>query len=256
MEVIVTYDVAKISRTEQVTSFDVAKYMADSSNDVYPGTVKTLMMYTGFSVFSSFYNAKELVQQLKIAREKMNLNTSLADHSKGASGVRNYSLAVFMDLKDCGHFRGSLGEKAKEILPHVDIIAILLRPNYHSMAFNAEVTHKMFITKFEDCERKLKEEKAGIQVMPAVLWMSRSKKGAISSMARGWQLMSNWARKEDKNIIMYEAFDTPNGHLISDQGWWKLKDRSEHVISMDAFVEKIQGDLILHFVILFSYIML
>lgn len=235
MEVVVSYDVSKIARTTEVTSFDVAKYMADKANSIYPGTVKTLMMYTGFSIFSAYYSTKDTVQQLKIVREK----------TGGGNGTANstsfkYDLAVFLDLKDCGHFKGSLGQKAKDFLPHVDIIVTLLRPNYHQMSFNAEILHKMFVTKFEDCERKLKREKPNIRVIPSVLWMA--KKGSVGGMAQAWQLISDWSKKKDIEVIMFEAFDTPHGHLISDQGWWRLKDKAEHEIKEDSFVEKVFGN--------------
>lgn len=231
MEVIVSFDISKVARTKLVTSFDVAKWMADSANQIFPGTVKTLMMYPGFTVFSSYYNVHDTIQMLKVAKEKIS--------GGGGNATFNYKLAVFLDLKDCGHFKGPLGEKAKDILPHVDTLVTLLRPNYHQMTFTPEVIHKMFTVKFEDCERKLKKEKEGIKVIPAVLWMAR--KGTVKGMVEGWGLMSEWGRKRDKEVIMFEAFDTPNGRLLSDQGWWRLIDQAEHEIKVEGFVEKIEG---------------
>ncbi|ODM97557.1 hypothetical protein Ocin01_09128 [Orchesella cincta] len=228
LNVIVSFDISKVVRTEQVTSFDVAKWMADSANKLFPGTVSTLMMYTGFSLFSSYYNVKDTAQQLKIAKEKM----------AGNETSPSYQLAIFMDLKDCGKFHGQLGEKAKEFAPHVDMIATLLRPSYHQMNLKPSVVHKMFVTKFEDCEKKLKKERSGIRVVPSVVWMSR--KDSASNMVEFWELMSEWAEKSNRSIIMFEAFDTPHGHLIADQGWWRLKDIAEHKITADAFVEKLQ----------------
>ncbi|CAL8091662.1 unnamed protein product [Orchesella dallaii] len=228
LNVIVSYDISKVTKTEQITSFDVAKWMSDSANALYPGTVKTLMMYTGFSLFSAYYNVKDTVQQLKEAREKIDRNVTEFD----------YELAIFMDLKDCGKFHGQLGEKAKELAPHVDMIATLLRPSYHQMGLKPSIVHKMFITKFEDCEKKLKEERPGIRVVPSVVWMSR--KDSASNMIEFWELMSEWAKRGNRSVIMFEAFDTPHGHLIADQGWWRLKDIAEHKISADAFIEKLQ----------------
>lgn len=229
------------------TSFDVAKHMADAANEIYPETVKTLMMTMyrtetyEYADESTDYSYWQYIQDWHQSDDEFEL--IYVEHLYHSAWP--YNLGIFMDVHDCGRFGGHLPHKVKEVLKYVEQVALFIDPTtfHHLTTLSAQETHKMFLAKFEDCERKLQKEKASVKVMPSSLWKNHHV--TISSMVDDWMKKSQWAVENSKEVIMYEAFDTPGGRdfYYWGHGWWRLKDRTTYTINETVFVEKIDGKL-------------
>jgi len=258
IKVMVSFDLSPASRiqlpahAEYKNSFEVAIHYAEMANKVSPGTVDTLLLHHDDYLR---VRAKNRLGHLEVPNLLHSARETL-DQLKNNENVTKYKLGVTISLALCGNDVSKNLTYSSQILSKFVKYADLVIPVVYveatdfdsdSVDFTPQFEHAMQLESFKKCEQALKLLKPQVEIIPLVICndpKSRSGDG-LALFFQCWRLMSNWAKENERRVIMYEAFDrsTSDPDYISSVGWWRLKNGTDANITETSFEQKRQSEI-------------
>ncbi|CAL8147141.1 unnamed protein product [Orchesella dallaii] len=240
MKVMVSFDLSPSSQMEShptfFNSFLVAKHYADQANTIFPGTVDTLLLH----------HDDYLRVQAEGRHGHVNIPAELhtAWSELNQRGNKKYNLAVTISLDLCGVTEESgrnLSEIRSQFVKYADIVVPVIYVGSDRLFTPCE-EHSWQLELIRNCEANLKELKATVETIPIVICRTRLEISGTTTFGQCWQLMSDWAIKNKRKVIMYEAFDNLNGDYVGGNGWWRLTSQFTTGLENSAFEKKRQGE--------------
>ncbi|CAL8145231.1 unnamed protein product [Orchesella dallaii] len=243
------YHLLNLSNSSYLNSFEVGKHYADKANKIHPNTVDTFLMH--HDDYLRVNNKKRrgytfLPTELQSVRESLN-------KSNASPNATKYKLGITISTALCGVTvtMHPTQEKIKTLLPalveYADLIIPIIyigQPSTSELKPSEEHAAQLGI--LSECEENLKNIKIQIEIIPLVICSPPKSKSllAISNFLQCWQLMSDWAQKNNRKIIMFEAFDRyyRDPDYVSGVGWWRLQNDSADTVNETLFWEKAEVD--------------
>ncbi|CAL8146760.1 unnamed protein product [Orchesella dallaii] len=257
LQVMVSFDLStnayhsfnNLSNGSYRNSYVVAKYYADKANKIHPNTVDTLLMHHDDYLRVNHRSRKGYTfvpPELHSARESLN-------QSNASPNTTKYKLGMTISTAICGIAIG-MGPKIEAfytVLPTLVEHADLIIPIYYiGQQSNFELTptekHVIRLDIFNECEQVLKIIKPQIETIPFVICNrpTSSSLHSISNFLQCWQLMSDWAQKNNKKVIMFEAFDRhyEDPDYVGGVGWWRFPKDGANTANETLFWERAEVD--------------
>ncbi|CAL8077999.1 unnamed protein product [Orchesella dallaii] len=206
-------------------SLDGAIVLADFANKLYNGTVDTLLLLDeDYLHGETYYKAKDKEVYLEETLYSVKWAISTLTNQLGA---REYKLGVLLPYQffyDDGDQNLETSGIKIEILMNVDVIMVATIDD--DGVNNHLVEHSNIVKIIEASDSVLRKLKLNVTIIPVVFCNNRSpfyQNGFVDyERFECWQHMNNWAVKNNRKIIMYEALDN-RFDRFQDLGWWTIK---------------------------------
>ncbi|CAL8146286.1 unnamed protein product [Orchesella dallaii] len=155
------------------------------------------------------------------------------------NGNKMYKLAVTVSLNLCENV-GSSSNLLQKFVSYADIIIPVIYVG-STGNFTPCEEHDRQLELIQKCETNVKQIKADVEVIPIVICRKSVGAGVNSTFGQCWQLMSDWAKRNQRKVIMYEAFDRVAGEYVGGNGWWNLKYAYGYYTSEASFEKRPQA---------------
>ncbi|ODM91733.1 hypothetical protein Ocin01_14951 [Orchesella cincta] len=230
----------KSSTEDSVLDFADTLKVAKSANKIFPGTV-TAIAYHKFSIFD--FNLVDFdVDFISDATDIAVLKETLALELGSRNTESHLRFGAFVDLSACDDFKHHFDQLA----PWLNFVIVDLSAN---MKKHSDSMLREGISYWIHCRDAFQKSFPKVEMMMTVNCrkVARDENVVLDDMARCAHFIGEWGKENNVEVILSQAFDVPfanssvetNIAKYTNDGWWKLRRKSEVNITRDSFMEKI-----------------
>ncbi|ODM90932.1 hypothetical protein Ocin01_15750 [Orchesella cincta] len=234
IKTMVSFDLSPSSRIEQnptfYNSFLVAKNYADEANKIFPGTVDTLLLHHDDYLRvneRSRIGHRNLPTELHSAWDSLNKSeSSSANNTRYKLGVTiSYSLCATRKDENSTEILSKFVEYADAVMPVIYV---------KSPRLTSCEEHDKQLELLHNCETQLQKLKPNVETIPIVM-CQRPDSRSVAEFSRCWQLMIDWAIRNERKVIMWEAFSRYNSDYVGGAGRWRVNDNEATNVNETSF---------------------
>ncbi|CAL8147213.1 unnamed protein product [Orchesella dallaii] len=216
------------SNSTPVLDLKIALEVAESANEIFPGTVTTLL-FDGFRKVDKIEHLNQL---------KTGLNSEPAKRAI-QKGIK---IGTIIDLRTCQKFNSSVFAPITE---KVELFIIDVKDSKAVARHPISILRKR-IFDAGICMRFLKGLAPDVKVMVSVNCKeiaTVNSVAALEDISACVHMVSEWGKENKIGVVMPQAFDVPsapdgsNSFPDKEGGWWKLEKKTEQDLNVNLFVE-------------------